>query len=196
MAYDSAGLVQRRVVNGLVLGLRSAFTQHVQFPYVEAAGEWDLDNSRIFISSILPLEPAKYPQLIVNSVPGEEQRYLGPDSYGDIISPSVGGLTVTHTRNFTSMPMTASIEIYTRDTVTQDSLQSAVYDSLKTSKDVLAESGVEIRQQRWLAPQRKFVNDRWWIVVPLSLDLYAEWVNDTPILSTVGSISITFSVDV
>lgn len=191
MSYDSAGRVQKRVVDSLVLGIRNAFVGHVKYPYLETGlGEFDFDNSRIFIADVMPLESVAYPCVIVDSVPGEEERYLGPDMLRDQISPSVGGITLTETVNFSSIPLTASIRIYTRDTITQDDLNFAVYDTLKINKDVLATNGVEIVQTKWLAPSREFRGDRWWIVSTISMDLYCEWSNITP-LTVVSGVNLT-----
>lgn len=190
--FDSAGLVQKRVTDGLVLCLRNTFVDHPVYPWYQLTnGDFDYTKSKIFITTTIPLAVSKYPMLIVESVPGEEQRFLGPDLYGDVIDPSIGGMTVTTTLNFTSIPLTATVKIYTRDPVTQDLLQSAVYDSLKTNKDVLAQNGVEIIQQRWGAPQREFIEDRWWIVVPLTMELIAEWSSATPIEFVVSKVNLT-----
>lgn len=192
MSFDSAGTVQFRVRNSLILAIRQAFVGHPRYPYVELpSGEFDYDNSKIFISDVTPIDYVAYPFVVVDTLPAEEQRYLGPDILADIINPSIGGLTLTSTVNFTSIPLTANVKIYTRDTITRDNLISAVYDTLKINKNILATNGVEVLSTQWLPESREFILDRWWYVSTVSMMLYAEWSNTTDDVTVITGVHLT-----
>lgn len=194
MSFNSSGLVQLRVRNALIVGIRQAFAGHPQYPYVETSGgEFDFDNSKIFVSDVTPIESVAYPFIIVDTLAADEQRYLGPDSLGDRFNPSLAGSpdSVNETVTFTSIPLSATIKIYTRDTIVRDELQASVYDTLKINKARLATDGVEIIQTRWLPENREFVDDRWWYVSTITMELYAEYSTRTPITETVSGINLT-----
>lgn len=189
--FNAAGTVQRRVRDNLVLAIRNAFLNHPKYKYVETStGEFDFDHSKIWIADVSPLESVAYPMITVDTVSGEDQRYIG-DELADRINPSIGGLTINETVNFTSIPMTATVKIYTRDTLVRDDLQSAVYDTLKINKDILATAGgAEVIGTRWAADAREYVFDRWWYVSAVTMEIYAEWSSNYSI-GTVSSVSLT-----
>lgn len=175
-----------------MLALRNALVGHVKYPYVETGdGEFDYDNSKVWVADVTPLESVAYPMITVDTLSGEDERYIG-DSLTDRINPSVGGLTLTESVSFSSIPMTATIKIYTRDTIVRDDLQAVVYDTIKINKDILATTGkAEVIGTRWAADAREYVQDRWWYVSAVTMDIYTEWSTATPILSVVAGVSIT-----
>lgn len=191
MSFNSAGNAQRRVRDNLVLALRNALTGHVKYPYVETiSGEFDFDKSKIWISDVTPLDSVAYPMITVDTLSGEDQRYIG-DEFGDRINPSIGGLTINETVSFSSIPMTATVKIYTRDTLVRDDLQAVVYDTLKINKDILATAGkAEVIGTRWAADAREYVQDRWWYVSAVTMEIYTEWSTTTSV-NTVSGISLT-----
>jgi hypothetical protein len=189
MSYNSAGTVQYRVRTNLILAIRNAFINHPRYPYIELPnGEFDYTNSQIFISDVTPIDYVAYPYVVVDTLPANEDRYLGPDMLWD--TSTVAGLTYAQTVNFTSIPLTANIKIYTRDTITRDNLISAIYDTLKINKDILAMNGVEIISTQWQPETREFLMDRWWYVSTISMYLYAEWSTVTQI-SIISDVSLT-----
>lgn len=191
MSFNAAGTAQRRVRDSLVLAIRNAFKSHTKYPYKETTdGEFDFDNSKVWVADVTPLESVTYPMITVDTLSGEDQRYLG-DELTDRVDPSVGGLTISQTVNFTSIPMTATVKIYTRDTLVRDDLQSAVYDTLKINKDILATvGGAEVIGTRWAADAREYLYDRWWYVSAITMEIYAEWSTSYGI-STISSVSLT-----
>lgn len=171
--------------------MRNAFIAHPKYPYIELPdGEWDFEKSKIWIADAVPVETAAWPMVVVSALAGDDERYLG-DDYADIIDPTVGGLTITNTINFTSIPMSLTIKIYTRDAIVRDDLQSAVYDTLKINKNVLAVNGAEISNTHWAPDGREYIFDRWWHTSTINCDIYAEWSNSTPIDLVVSNVALT-----
>lgn len=190
MSFNSAGLVQKRVRDSIILGIRAGFAGHIKFPYVETIdGEFDHDLGKIWIADVTPIESVSYPMIIVDSLPADEYRYLGPDELGDqaIIPNGPVAKSVT----FTSIPLSATIKIHTRDTITRDELQGAVYDNLKINREQLANDGVEIQSTKWAPDTREFIEDRWWYISTIQMELYAEYSTSTPITATVTKIKLT-----
>jgi hypothetical protein len=189
MSFNAAGTVQYRVRTNLILAIRNAFINHPRYPYIELpSGEFDYDKSNIFISDVTPEIAVAYPFVVVDTLPANEDRYLGPDYLWD--TSTINGTTYAQTVNFTSIPLTANVKIYTRDTITRDNLISAIYDTLKINKDILATNGVEIISTQWQPETREFIMDRWWYLSTVTMYLYAEWSTVTQI-STISDVSLT-----
>lgn len=191
--YDSAGRIQFRVRTSLIQAMRNAFASHPKYPFLMTidGNDFDYDNSKIFIADSTPVIAVAYPMITVDTVSSEESRYLGPDMLRDRINPSIGGLTINETVNFTSIPLSVNIKIYTRDTIVRDDLISVVYDVLKINKAQLATDGVEIIQTRWLPEGREYLFDRWWYRSTMTMELYAEWSTATSITDVVSGVSLT-----
>lgn len=187
--FNSAGLISRRVRDSLILAMRQAFAAHPRYPYLETgSGEFDFDNSKVFISDVTPIESVAYPMIVVNTLSGPESRYLGPDLLQDTYD-NLGN--VVSTTNFTSFQLTASITVYTRDTIVRDELMDSIYDTLKEKKDQLATDHVEIVQTELLPESREFLYDRWWYKSNITMHLYTEWSTITSGIQSVGSVALT-----
>ena len=74
--------VATKVRNAVIVNLQNLFTSDPKYAYVEDVdGEWDHDNSKVFISDEIPQESAHFPGIMTDVFTGTEQRYLGPDTY-------------------------------------------------------------------------------------------------------------------
>lgn len=194
--YDQAGRIQWRVRGSLIQGIRNAFLLHPKWPFLMTPDNNDFDyvNSKVFISDAIPNVSVAYPVIVVSTASSaEEDRFLGPDLVGDYVNQSISGLTVpgSFTLTLTSIPLTASIKIYTRDTGSRDDLISVIYDALKQNRVQLAVDGVEVIQTRWAPDGREYIFDRWWNTSTVELELFAEWSNKDVYSTIVSKVHLT-----
>jgi len=189
---SNAFQINTKVRNAVILNLRRVFTGDPIYPYVETpSGELDYDNSALSINDIIPHDHGKWPSIVVDTVSGPEQRYLGPDTLGD--SKDANHQTIDD-RLFASLPLTVNISIYTiEDSIARDELPDRVYDKFKLITDDLADAGVEIQRTSFPPVTRTYIDDRWFIVARLTLDVYVEWEDDLGVGDKVEKIPITIS---
>ena len=102
--------VATKVRDAIITNLKNLFTNDPVYPYVEdAEGEWDYDNSKVFISDEIPQESANFPGIMADVFTGTEQRYLGPDTYR---FTKDSGFIVTSDELFSSIPFTMNPESF------------------------------------------------------------------------------------
>ena len=185
--------LSKKVREAVILNLRRMFTGDSTYPYVETIdGEFDYDNTKIIIAANLSQEPVFFPAITVETVPGEEQRYLGPDSYRT--SYDTDGVQ-TSDEMFTSFNMTVNISVHTIDDLkTKDQILDRIYDHMKTINDDLADNGVEVKRTSFLQDKRSFNGDRWFITGGLILEIYTEWHESLSIDSAVSGVNLTLSL--
>lgn len=186
--------VTRKVRDAVILNLRRIFNGDPKYPYVETIdGEFDFDQSKVFISDILPQEHAALPAIVVDTVSGAEIRYLGPDDLGETKN---NDFEVTNDRLFTSIDMTVNINIYTiNDTISRDELTDRIYDHFKLITDDLAEQGIEIKKTIFNPDRRNFLDNRWYYVATYTLEVYTEWVDDLGAPELVSGLNIDLQLN-
>lgn len=185
--------VTKKVREAVILNLRRIFTGDPDYNYAETlSGEYDFDNTRITIASVLSQEPVFFPAITVETVPGQEQRYLGPDSYRT--THDINGVQ-TSDEMFTSLSMTVTISIHTVDDLkTKDQIIDRIYDHMKLITDDLASHGVEIKRTSFLNDKRSFNGDRWFISGGMSLEIYTEWRDDLGVGATVTHVPVSLTL--
>jgi hypothetical protein len=157
------------------------------------SGEYDFDNTKIVISDVIPQENAFWPCIVVNTVVGQEQRYLGPDG-GSEVKDNSG--TVVQDNLLSSIPLTVQIQAYTiDDTIARDEIIDQIYQQFKTLTDDLAANGIELWRDSFVAENRVFINDRWAITAGIQLEVYTEWTQDLGPGTTLAKIPVDISVD-
>lgn len=187
--------ITRKVRDAVVLNLRRVFKTDPKYPYVEFSTppfDYDFDHTKIVISDAIPAEHAFFPAITVNTVVGDEQRYLGPDSYR---MQKDNDNNVTTDELFASIPMTVNINVHTiDDTVARDEIIDRIYDQFKLITDDLADAGVEIAKTRFDADRRSFNGDRWYITATISIQIYTEWKDDLGPGETLATIPISLTL--
>lgn len=180
--------IHRKIRDAVILNLRRIFTGHSKYPYIElVSGEYDFDNTKIVISDAIPQDHTFFPALIVDSLSGTEQRYLGPDDIGEIKDTN---FEVTADPIFSSLQMTLTINLYSYDTIARDEIIDLIYDHLKLITDDLADNGIEVKKVALPNSGRQYLNDRWLMTSSITLDVYSEWVDTLPIGDLVAKIPI------
>lgn len=190
---SNAFQINRKVRDAVILNLRRVFTGDPKYPYVETPeGEYDFANTKVVISDIIPQESAFFPAIVVDTVSGEEERYLG-DDLGELKdSNNVSQADM----QFSSIVLTVNVSFYTiDDTIARDELVDRVYDHFKSITDDLADSGIEIIKTSFLSDRRTFVLDRYLIVAGLSLKVYTEWNDQDTGYPTIATIPIDVTTD-
>lgn len=184
--------ISKKVREAVILNLRRIFTGDPDYNYAETIdGEYDFDNTKITIAANLSQEPVFFPAITVETVPGQEQRYLGPDSYRTL--HDVNGVQ-TSDEMFTSFTMTVSISVHTIDDLkTKDQINDRIYDHMKLITDDLASNGVEIKRTTFIQDKRSFNGDRWFITGGLSLEIYTEWRDDLGVATVISHIPVSVS---
>lgn len=131
--------------------------------------KWDADESktRISIVDATPHTTALFPAIVVNTVSGREERYLGPD----FLEENEDGQEV----RFVGITATVAIRTYVRETADRDELIDLIFEKIKVRGDKLAELGIAIHRITIPSDTREFVQDRWWYIGSFSIDLYTEW---------------------
>jgi hypothetical protein len=186
--------ITRKVRDAVVLNLRRVFKTDPKYTYVEFTTppfDYDFDNTKIVISDAIPAEHAFFPAVTVDTVVGDEQRYLGPDSYR---AREDGGVQQTD-ELFASIPMTVNINVHTiDDTVARDEIVDRIYDQFKLITDDLADAGIEIKKTRFNADRRAFNGDRWYITATISIEIYTEWTDDLGPGDTLATIPVSLTL--
>jgi len=185
--------VATKVRDAVIVNLRNLFTGDPKYPYIETgSGEWDFDNSKVFIADEIPDESAHFPGIMVDTFTAQEQRYLGPDTHR---FTKDGSFIVKSDELFSSIPFTINIKIYTiGDTRARDELMDRMYDQFKLLTDHLASEGIELGLGSWQPATRTFSGDQHWLVGTMTYSGYTEWQDDRGVANTVGSIPITLSL--
>lgn len=185
--------INRKVRDAVIFNLRTLFLGHPKYPYVETiTGEYDFDHTKIVISDAIPNEHAFFPAVIVDTVQGREQRYLGADS---LDMPKDNTNTVTGDRKFASIPLTVNINLFTiDDTIARDEIIDIIYDHFKLITDQLAAAGIEIVNTSFNPDRRTFNGDRYYITASISMQVYTEWVDDLGPGTTLAKIPITLTL--
>lgn len=188
--------VTKKVRTSFILNLRHIFSDPTaldRYAYVELpSGEYDFDKTRIVISDSIPNESAFFPAITVNTVVGDEQRYIGPDSYKTTRDNSGNETT---DQIFTSIPMTVNIQVHTiDDTKARDEIIDRIYDHFKSTNDELAAAGIEIVRTSFPADARAFNGDRWYITGTITINVYTEWHDDLGPGTNVGKVLVSLSL--
>jgi hypothetical protein len=185
--------LSKKVREAVILNLRRIFTGDPDYNYAETIdGEYDFDNTRIVIAAVLSQEPVFFPAITVETVPGQEQRYLGPDSHRTRLDNNKVQIS---DEMFTSFDMNVTIAVHTIDDLkTKDQIVDRIYDHLKTINDDLADRGIEVKRTTLSQDKRSFNGDRWFITGGLTLEIYTEWHDDTGPGTTLAKIPISLSL--
>lgn len=185
--------INKKVRDAVILNLRTLFLGHSKYPYVETiTGEYDFDATKIIISDAIPNEHAFFPAIIVDTVTGKEQRYLGADSLGQ---SKDNHNVVTTDLKFASIPLTVNINIFTiDDTIARDEIVDVIYDHFKLTTTELAASGIEIIATAFNPDRRVFNGDRYYITASITMQVYTEWVDDLGPGTTLAKIPITLTL--
>ncbi len=185
--------VAQKVRDAVIVNLKNLFTGDPKYPYIEDVnGEWDHDNSKVFISDEIPQESANFPGIMTDVFTGTEQRYLGPDTYRHTKD---GSFVVQSDELFASIPFTINIKIYTiGDTRARDELMDRMYEQFKLLNDHLASEGIELGLGTWQPATRTFSGDQHWLVGTMTYSGYTEWTDDLGPGVPIGSIPITLEL--
>lgn len=185
--------VNRKIRDAFILNIRRAFTGDAKYPYVETlSGEYDFDNTKVVISDITPQESAFFPAIVIETLSGAENRYLGPD---DLLEHKNNSFEAIDDQKFSSIVSTLTISIYTiNDSIARDEIVDRIYDRLKTITDDIADNGIEIIRATFPAHAQNFQNDRWYYTARLTFTIYSEWKDDMGPGTLVASIPITLSL--
>lgn len=186
--------ITRKTRDAMILALRRAFLNDDKYPYIETAtGEYNFDLTKIIISDAIPQEHAFFPAVIVDSVSGNEQRYLGPDDLGEVKDSNH---LIQEDNLFASINLTLNIRVYTiDDTIARDEIIDRIYDRLKLITDDLANAGVEIKHSNFLSESRRYERGRWYVTAGMSIEVYTEWSDTLDIGDRVEKIPINITVD-
>jgi hypothetical protein len=181
--------INRRTRDAFILNLRRIFANDPKYPYIETqTGEYDFDRTKIVISDAIPQEHAFFPCLIVDTVSGSEDRYLGPD---DLSETKDNSHQTVSDKLFASINLTVNIRLYTiDDTIARDEIIDRIYDHFKITTDDLADNSIEIKRTTFIPDTRSFQNDRWLVTTGLSLEVYTEWVDELGVTDRVAKIPI------
>lgn len=190
---SSSFQIVKKIRDGVVLNLRRIFTGDPLFPYVETiGGDYDFAQTKIVISVNIPNENAFFPALIVDAVTADEIRYLGAD---DLDETKDNFNVTTADRKFSSLLADVTINVYVvEDPLARDRLVDRIYDHLKLITNDLADLGIEVIKTSIGADRQSFQEDRWFIITPITLKVYTEWVDDVGVAETVSSIPITIDL--
>lgn len=171
----------RKIRDSIILNLRDAFSKDPDYPYSDS-----LEDTKIHISDVTPLEAIKFPSIIVSGVNGDETRYLQDDFVQETNIDYVRG---------SGLDSKITIEILTTDGIERDELCDRVYQSLKDYKDVLADDGIAILRTGISPERRQFIGDRWFYTSGLTISIYSEWIeHSTSSFVTSISTSVTLAV--
>lgn len=85
MGYTPDYIVRAQVItkirDKIIANIRRLLTTDPKYTYVELPnGEYDFANTKIIISDIFPQDHIFYPAIVVETISGDETRYLGPES--------------------------------------------------------------------------------------------------------------------
>jgi len=169
----SAYQASRKVRDSVILNLRAAFKNNTTYTYVEdAEGFPDIENTKIMIADVTPNEVYKIPMIYINTVSGTESRFLDYDF--------LEGDDNVVTRS-TYVTLTVDIKIRAYDTIVRDELEDAVYNVLKSSLDIMCADGIIVIKMDFSPESREFIEDRWFYVSGLSLNVATEWIEENTI---------------
>lgn len=168
--------INRKIRDAFILNLRTIFSVDPKYTYVETpSGEYDFDHTKIVISDAIPTESAFFPALLVNSVPAQEMRYLGPEALYETEENSV----ITGDEKFSSIISNVSLTLHTiDDTIARDEIMDTVYQQFKFLTAELAVDGIEIIDTSFAPDRRQFLKDRWYITATINIRIYTEWKTD------------------
>lgn len=175
--------IVKKIRDAVIVQLRDAFTQDERYTYNE-----DSLLTKIMIHDVSANETLKIPSIIINTLSGEESRYL----QNDLVQETATGFT-----RGSGINSSTSIEVLTLDTISRDEIVDRIYQLLKDMTDTLADYGVGILKTNFNPERRQFVGDRWWYTSGVTLSCYSEWleVNTTsPTTGYVTSISFTGTI--
>jgi len=155
-------------------------------------GEWDFDNSEIFIGDVIPQDYQDWPMVVVDTASANETRYLGPE---DMSWTKNAFGVVTEEAIFSSLVVTVNINLYTiDDTIARDEIIDLIYDHLSEIRDDLATHGIEMIDRTLPTEARVYQDGRWYITNHFILRVYCEWT-DTLSDPNITGVSITVPVN-
>ncbi len=154
----------KKVRDAFILNLRDAFSKDKKYVYDD-----DPKVTKIMIHDVTPLEPLKIPSIVIQTVSGDEMRYLQDDFLQET--------NVGYTR-CAGLNTRTSIEILTLDTIKRDELVDRIYQLLKDFKDILANKGIAIFKVDLLPERKQYIQDRYFYTSGLTINCYSEWVEE------------------
>jgi hypothetical protein len=185
--------ITRKVRDQFLNNLRRNFSTDPKYTYVELpSGEFDYNNTKIIIADMVPQDHLFYPAIIVESLGGDEQRYIGPDALGYEKNNSN---VVTNDQIFTSISSSIAINIYTiNDSIARDEITDTVYQLYKYTNTDLANYGIEIVMTHFPVHNQTYADNRWYQTGRITIDLYSEWDGDYGVQTTVSGLNISLSL--
>ena len=176
--------VLQKTRDAMILALREGFATDTVYTYTDS-----LETSRISVVDATPSEMANFPAIVISTMSGTEERYLGPD----FLEEDDDQQDVS----FVSIPVSIQVKTYAKDTVSRDELGDRFFEYMKIAINQLADNGVAIVKIRINSDSREFIDDRWWYNSNFSIDAYTEWkytADDTYI--NIGHVKITVTEDI
>lgn len=185
--------ITRKVRDQFLNNLRRNFSTDPKYTYVELpSGDFDFNNTKLIIADIVPQDHLFYPAIIVESLGGDEQRYIGPDALGYTKNNSH---VVTNDQIFTSISSSIAINIYTiNDAIARDEITDTIYQLFKFTNTDLANFGIEIIMTHFPIHAQTYVDNRWYHTGRVQIDLYSEWSGDYGVNSNVSSLNINLTL--
>jgi hypothetical protein len=170
--------------NSITLVTNISTVVQISGPTLTQGGEWDFDNSQIFIGDVIPQDYNDWPMVVVDSTSANETRYIGPDDLG--WTKNEFGV-VTQDKIFSSLVVTVNINLYTiDDTIARDEILDLIYNNISTIRDDLATHGIEMIDRTFPAESRAYQDGRWYITNHFVLNVYCEWSDDLEITNVTG----------
>jgi hypothetical protein len=197
MAYTPDYTVRSQVVTKIrdkvISNLRRLLSTDLKYTYVELpSGDYNFDLTKIIISDIIPQDHAFYPAVIVESVGGDETRYIGPDTLNLVKNVHH---VVTDDLLFDSIVSTVTINIYTiDDTIARDELTDLIYNNFKYTNDDLANAGIEIIRTHFPVHAQAYADQRWYLTGRITMELYSEWKGSLGTGTTLTQTNVTVTL--
>jgi len=198
MGYTPDYTVRSQIVTKLrdkvIANIRRLLSTDPKYSYVELPnGQYDFDNTKVIISDIIPQDHAFYPAIIVESIPADETRYIGPDT-NRLVKNNLN--VVTDDLLFDSFTSTVAINIYTiDDTIARDELSDLIYNNFKYTNEDLANAGIEIIRTHFPVHAQSYAEGRWYLTGRMTMELYSEWNGTlgTGVTVTQTNVTVTLS---
>ena len=188
--YQITTKIRDKIVNNI----RRLLTGDPKYTYIELPnGDYDFANTRVIISDIVPQSSIFYPAIIVESLGGDEERYIGPDTLNLVKNNSH---VVTDDKLFTSIKSTVAINIYTiDDTIARDELTDLIYNNFKYTNDDLANAGIEIFKTHFPVHAQAYAEGRWYLTGRITMELYSEWNGSLGTGNLLDNVTVSFGLE-
>lgn len=196
-SWTGANII-KRVRDAIILNFRRGFLYDTKYPYVQNLdGTVNFDCTRIVINDSTPEDYYSLPSINIMTASGEEHRFIQEDFFEEF-KDSNGEMSA---RRGAPLDIRVTVEATALDIITRDELVDRMYEKFKIITNDLADNGIGILKTSINMDRKDFRNDRWFYTSGVTLQLYAEWLDEditdpnSTATSIKGNITTDFGVD-